>query len=34
MCGRGRAQRVFVDPVTGTLAGDADPRRDGYAMGW
>jgi gamma-glutamyltranspeptidase/glutathione hydrolase len=30
----GGGQGVFVDPVTGTLAGGADPRRDGYAMGW
>ncbi len=30
----GGGQGVFVDPATGTLAGGADPRRDGYAMGW
>ena len=30
----GGGQGVFVDPVSGTLAGGADPRRDGYAMGW
>jgi gamma-glutamyltranspeptidase/glutathione hydrolase len=30
----GGGQAVFVDPATGALAGGADPRRDGYAMGW
>ncbi len=30
----GGGQGVFVDPETGALAGGADPRRDGYAMGW
>ncbi len=30
----GGGQGVFVDPVSGALAGGADPRRDGYAMGW
>ncbi len=25
---------LFVDPATGALVGGADPRRDGYAMGW
>jgi gamma-glutamyltranspeptidase/glutathione hydrolase len=30
----GGGQGVWVDPVTGALAGGADPRRDGYAMGW
>jgi gamma-glutamyltranspeptidase/glutathione hydrolase len=30
----GGGQGVFVDPATGTLMGGADPRRDGYAMGW
>jgi gamma-glutamyltranspeptidase/glutathione hydrolase len=30
----GGGQGVFVDPMTGALAGGADPRRDGYAMGW
>jgi gamma-glutamyltranspeptidase/glutathione hydrolase len=30
----GGGQGVFVDPKTGALAGGADPRRDGYAMGW
>ena len=30
----GGGQAVFVDPASGTLMGGADPRRDGYAMGW
>ena len=30
----GGGQGVTRDPNTGTLAGGADPRRDGYAMGW
>jgi gamma-glutamyltranspeptidase/glutathione hydrolase len=30
----GGGQGVFVDPESGTLMGGADPRRDGYAMGW
>jgi gamma-glutamyltranspeptidase/glutathione hydrolase len=30
----GGGQGVWVDPVSGALAGGADPRRDGYAMGW
>jgi gamma-glutamyltranspeptidase/glutathione hydrolase len=30
----GGGQGVWVDPVTRALAGGADPRRDGYAMGW
>jgi len=30
----GGGQGVFVDPKSGTLMGGADPRRDGYAMGW
>jgi gamma-glutamyltranspeptidase/glutathione hydrolase len=30
----GGAQGVMVDPETGTLSGGADPRRDGYAVGW
>jgi gamma-glutamyltranspeptidase/glutathione hydrolase len=25
---------VQVDPATGALLGAADPRRDGYAIGW
>lgn len=30
----GGGQGVWVDPASGTLAGGADPRRDGYAVGW
>jgi gamma-glutamyltranspeptidase/glutathione hydrolase len=30
----GGGQGVFVDPPSRTLMGGADPRRDGYAMGW
>jgi len=30
----GGGQGVTRDPAIGTLAGGADPRRDGYAMGW
>jgi gamma-glutamyltranspeptidase / glutathione hydrolase len=30
----GGGQGVWVDPVSGALAGGADPRRDGYAMGY
>lgn len=30
----GGGQGVGVDPVTGALMGGADPRRDGYALGW
>ena len=30
----GGGQGVTRDPATGTLAGGADPRRDGYAIGW
>ena len=30
----GGGQGVCVDPESGTLMGGADPRRDGYAMGW
>jgi len=30
----GGGQGVFADPASGTLMGGADPRRDGYAMGW
>jgi gamma-glutamyltranspeptidase/glutathione hydrolase len=30
----GGGQGVWLDPATGALAGGADPRRDGYAMGW
>ncbi len=30
----GGGQGVWVDPASGAMAGGADPRRDGYAMGW
>lgn len=30
----GGAQGIMVDPESGVLTGGADPRRDGYAMGW
>jgi gamma-glutamyltranspeptidase/glutathione hydrolase len=30
----GGAQGVAVDPGSGMLSGGADPRRDGYAVGW
>ncbi len=30
----GGGQGILVDPDTGVLMGGADPRRDGYAMGW
>ncbi len=30
----GGGQGVWRDPESGALAGGADPRRDGYAMGW
>ncbi len=30
----GGGQGIVVDPDTGALGGGADPRRDGYAMGW
>lgn len=30
----GGVQAVMRDPATGWLAGAADPRRNGYAMGW
>lgn len=30
----GGAQGITVDPESGGLAGGADPRRDGYAIGW
>ncbi len=30
----GGVQGVYVDPETGTLAGGADPRRDGHALAW
>ena len=30
----GREMMIQVDPDTGTLQGAADPRHDGYAVGW
>lgn len=30
----GGAEAVLVDPASGALMGGADPRRDGYAIGW
>ena len=30
----GGAQGVLVDAEQGVFYGGADPRRDGYAMGW
>ena len=30
----GGGQGIFVDADTGTFVGGADPRRDGYALGW
>ena len=30
----GGAQGVMIDPDSGTFTGGADPRRDGYAVGW
>lgn len=30
----GGGQGILIDPDTGVLQGGADPRRDGYAMGW
>lgn len=30
----GGGHGVLVDPETGVLSGGADPRRDGYALGW
>ena len=30
----GGGQGILVDPDTGAYSGGADPRRDGYAMGW
>ena len=32
--GVGGMQGVGVDPATKTLSGGADPRRDGYVIGW
>jgi gamma-glutamyltranspeptidase/glutathione hydrolase len=30
----GGGQGIMVDPRTGSFMGGADPRRDGYALGW
>ena len=30
----GGGQGILIDPETGALSGGADPRRDGYALGW
>ncbi|BAM88931.1 gamma-glutamyltransferase [Bradyrhizobium oligotrophicum S58] len=30
----GHAHSIALDPQSGTLAGGADPRRDGAALGW
>lgn len=30
----GGAQGVMIDPESGAFSGGADPRRDGYALGW
>lgn len=30
----GGGQGVWADPVTGALAGGADPRPDSYALSW
>lgn len=30
----GGAQGIMIDPDSGTFSGGADPRRDGYAIGW
>ena len=32
--GVGGGQGIYIDPDTGTFVGGADPRRDGYALGW
>ena len=32
--GAGSEMMIQIDPNTGTLGGAADPRRDGYAIGW
>jgi gamma-glutamyltranspeptidase/glutathione hydrolase len=31
---QGSEMMIKVDPNTGALHGAADPRRDGYAIGW
>ena len=30
----GHAQGIIIDAETGVLHGGADPRGDGYALGW
>jgi gamma-glutamyltranspeptidase/glutathione hydrolase len=30
----GGGQGIMVDPESGAFLGGADPRRDGYALGW
>ena len=30
----GGAQGIMIDPDSGAFTGGADPRRDGYAVGW
>ncbi|MEZ4621762.1 MAG: gamma-glutamyltransferase [Caldilineaceae bacterium] len=30
----GGAQGIMIDPESGAFSGGADPRRDGYAVGW
>jgi gamma-glutamyltranspeptidase/glutathione hydrolase len=30
----GGGQGIIIDPDTGARMGGADPRRDGYAIGW
>ena len=30
----GGGQGIMVDPESGAFMGGADPRRDGYALGW
>jgi gamma-glutamyltranspeptidase/glutathione hydrolase len=30
----GGAQGIMIDPDSGAFTGGADPRRDGYAIGW
>ena len=32
--GQGSEVMIQIDPRTGALSGGADPRRDGYAIGW
>ena len=32
--GKGSEVMIQVDPESGVLSGAADPRRDGYAIGW